>query len=85
MHPTLDSLKKHMPIEIFPNESGGKAGPMTEMNDKVIKNLEDHRQYFLAEEAEMRMNLALRPRKSTNDLFGIDGSFKKLDIDWCEL
>ncbi|XP_032452315.1 uncharacterized protein LOC100118942 [Nasonia vitripennis] len=81
VHSTLDSLKKHMSIEIFPNESGGRAGPIIEMNYKVIKNLEDHRQYLLAEESEMRLNLALRPRKSTNDLFGIDGSFKKLDIE----
>lgn len=76
-------MKKHMPIEILPNEAGGKAGPTTELYEKVLKNLEEHREFFTAEEKEMRVDESLRPgkAKSVNDLFGIEGSFKKLDID----
>lgn len=83
LHNTLDSLKKHLPIEILPNEAGGKAGPMMELYDKVLKNMEENREFFLEEEASLRVNEALRPgkAKSASDLFGIEGTFKKLDID----
>ncbi|XP_001602751.1 alpha-tocopherol transfer protein-like [Nasonia vitripennis] len=83
LHPSVESMKKHMPTEILPNEAGGKAGATSELYEKVLKNLEDHRQYFLAEEKETRVDESLRPgkAKSVNDLFGIEGSFKKLDID----
>lgn len=79
----MESLKKHMSIEILPNEAGGKAGPIAELYGKVLKNLEDHREYFLAEEKEMRINESLRPGKgkSVDDVSESEGGFEKLDID----
>ncbi|XP_058791001.1 alpha-tocopherol transfer protein-like [Phymastichus coffea] len=83
LHNTLKSLEKHIPLEILPNEAGGKAGPMMDIYDKVLKNVEANRDFYLEEEATMRVNETLRPgkAKSASDLFGIEGSFKKLDID----
>lgn len=83
LHHSVESLKKHMPIDILPNEAGGKAGALSELYEKVLKNLEENREFFLAEEKEMRIDESLRPgkAKSAKDLFGIEGSFKKLDID----
>lgn len=72
-----------MPLDALPNEMGGKAGSLHELADMQIKKLEDYREWFLMDEANRRVNEALRigKSKSASDLFGVEGSFKKLDID----
>ena len=54
-----------------------------ELYAKVTKLVEDHRNYFLEEEETMRVDETRRvgKAKSASDIFGIEGSFKKLDID----
>ncbi|XP_012282781.1 alpha-tocopherol transfer protein-like isoform X1 [Orussus abietinus] len=83
MHSTTESLTKYIPLEALPNEQGGKAGPLAELNAAQVKILEDHRAWFLDEEVSARVNESLRPGKAKNatDLFGVEGSFKKLEID----
>lgn len=43
----------------------------------------ERREYFLEEAKTRRVNESLRPNKSPleSQLFGMDGSFRKLDID----
>lgn len=62
---------------------GGKAGSMYELAEIEVKKLENYREWFLKDEATGRVNEALRigKSKSASDLFGVEGSFKKLDID----
>lgn len=62
---------------------GGKAGSIHELAEIQVKKLEDYREWFLLDEATARVNEALRigKSKSANDLFGVEGSFKQLDID----
>lgn len=83
MHTTSDTLEKFISLEVFPNEAGGQAGPIQELNEKQIKKLEDHTAWFQEDEANHRVNEALRPgkAKTATDLFGVEGSFKKLEID----
>ncbi|KAK0183088.1 hypothetical protein PV327_001160 [Microctonus hyperodae] len=83
IHSTPESVAKHIPLDILPYESGGKAGSLMELHEKNIKWLETHRAWFLEDEAKGRVNESLRPGKgkSATDLFGVEGSFKKLDID----
>lgn len=82
-HSTLDTLAKFIPIDALPNEAGGKAGPLKELHEKEVKLLEEYREWFLEEERTKRVNESLRPGKgkSATDLFGVEGSFKKLEID----
>ncbi|XP_063992396.1 alpha-tocopherol transfer protein-like [Diachasmimorpha longicaudata] len=82
-HTTNDTAEKFFPIELLPNESGGKAGPVKDLHVKNIKRLEANREFFLEDEQTMRVTEALRPgkQKTVTDLFGVEGSFKKLDID----
>ena len=70
-------------MDALPNEIGGKAGSMHELAEIQVKELEDNREWFLLDEATRRVNEALRIGKSktANGLFGIEGNFKKLDID----
>ncbi|KYM77580.1 Alpha-tocopherol transfer protein-like protein, partial [Atta colombica] len=79
-----NTLGKFIPLEAFPCDVGleGKARPWNEQQEKQLKRLEHHREWFLQDEVTSRVNEALRIGKSkTIDMFGVEGSFKKLDID----
>lgn len=79
-----ETLAKFMPLEAFPCDInlGGKSRPLKEQQEEYLKKLEDHREWFLQDEVTGRVNESLRVGKSrTMDMFGVEGSFKKLDID----
>ncbi|KYM85150.1 Alpha-tocopherol transfer protein-like protein [Atta colombica] len=83
MHTTNDTLENFVPLEILPNEVGGQAGPIQELHNKQMKKLADHIAWFHEDEVNHRINESLRPDKAkiATDLFGVEGSFKKLEID----
>ena len=83
LHTTLESVNKYIPIDILPNEVGGKAGPIMELHKAQIAKLESYRDWFLEDEYRGRLDESKRPgkRKTATDLFGVEGSFKKLDFD----
>ncbi|XP_018400226.1 PREDICTED: alpha-tocopherol transfer protein-like [Cyphomyrmex costatus] len=82
-HSSLESLSKYISVDALPNEIGGKAGSVHKLAEIEMKRIQDYREWFLLDESARRVNEALRVGKSktTNDLFGTDGNFKKLDID----
>ncbi|XP_018400278.1 PREDICTED: alpha-tocopherol transfer protein-like isoform X1 [Cyphomyrmex costatus] len=82
-HLSLESLSEYIPVDALPNETGGKAGSVHKLAEIHKRKFEDYREWFLLDESTRRVNEALRIGKSktVNDLFGIDGNFKKLDID----
>lgn len=82
-HTSLQSASKYFPIEALPNEVGGKAGFIQELMDTQFKRIENFREWFLEDEKNYRVNESLRIDKSktSSDLFGIEGSFKKIEID----
>lgn len=51
--------------------------------EKSYKLVKENREYFLKEESERRVNEKLRPGKpkGAGDLFGVEGNFKKLELD----
>ncbi|XP_046964463.1 clavesin-1-like isoform X2 [Vanessa cardui] len=77
-----DSLYKYVQKNSFPKESGGKYKDNITLRDEIIRRLENNKQFF-TDESRRRVNESLRPsgRKTIEGLFGIEGSFKKLDID----
>lgn len=80
----MEALKAfNIPVEILPNESGGKAGALQDLFGIEHKKLVEHREWFLQDEKTQRIDESKRPgkAKSATDLFGAEGSFKKLDID----
>lgn len=84
IHTTKDTLGKFVPLEAFPSDISlcGSAKPLKEQHEEQLKKVENHREWFLKDEATGRVNEALRVGENkTMDLFGVEGSFKKLDID----
>ncbi|XP_014473927.1 PREDICTED: alpha-tocopherol transfer protein-like [Dinoponera quadriceps] len=82
-HTDIKSAEEFFPIEALPNEMGGKAGPIKDLVDDHIKLLEEFRPWFQQDERISQVNESLRVGKfkAADDLFGVDGSFKKLELD----
>lgn len=84
LHSSMDTfLDKHVPKAMMPNEYGGSAGTIPEIQEQVYKQLLANGPFFVDEEATRRVNEKLRPGKpkTESDLFGIDGNFKQLQFD----
>lgn len=83
LHTTVESFKKNVFPEQLPNDYGGTAGTFDELREKSYNHINDNRDFFLKEESERRVNEKLRPGKpkGAGDLFGVEGNFKKLDLD----
>ncbi|CAK1541419.1 unnamed protein product [Leptosia nina] len=77
------NIVKNIPLEVFPKDVGGHYKTVKELNDEVIKKLHSSSSFFEAENKK-RVVESLRPGKPKNysNMFGgVEGSFKKLDID----
>lgn len=82
---SIDSLYKFIPQNMLPcNYPSGKnqTFKLEDLHAEYKKKIADNRDWILNEET-WRVNENLRPgkAKSAGDLFGMEGSFKKLEID----
>lgn len=82
MHSDLKTLHEYVHREMLPAEYGGDAGPIQSIHECWIKKLEEYGPWFKEQES-VKTNEALRPGKpkTQDDLFGLDGSFRQLEID----
>lgn len=81
-----EALHAYMNKDILPNEWGGKAGTFQELNAAWRQKIEKNRDWFLREEKLCRTNEKARlPETKSSGLLieleGIQGSFRKLNID----
>ncbi|XP_053684681.1 retinol-binding protein pinta-like [Sabethes cyaneus] len=78
----MEALYKYVPKRLLPEEYGGDAGSVQSIAEKWAKKIESYRDYFVEDE-QYGTDEKKRPGKprSADNLFGIDGSFRKLEVD----
>ncbi|GJQ85279.1 hypothetical protein Trydic_g23178 [Trypoxylus dichotomus] len=78
----LDDLYKTIPLECLPMDYGGQDDSIDKLIEKTKENLLANKDFFIEDEKQ-KADESKRVGKSkyAEDVFGIDGTFKKLDID----
>ncbi|VVC98769.1 unnamed protein product [Leptidea sinapis] len=84
VYPTgSEDLPKYIPLEALPKDFGGNYKSSQECLEDVLAMLRRNKR-FIEEENKKRVTESLRPGKpkTISDIFsGVEGSFKKLEID----
>lgn len=82
VHADNASLYKEIPQELLPVEYGGKNGTIDDLIQYWEKKIIEYRD-FLIEDGKLGTDEAKRrtPSKHADALFGVEGSFRKLDVD----
>ncbi|XP_015378749.1 PREDICTED: alpha-tocopherol transfer protein-like [Diuraphis noxia] len=80
---TFESLQDQYPIDMFPNEWGGKAGSMAELSQRMHEELIKRRSWCLAMEGLKADSSKRISHSKTADqsILGIEGNFKKICFD----
>lgn len=78
----FETLYPFVPKKCLPKEYGGDSPTLKEMHEDIKKYVEEHLDFFDLE-AKQVLDESKRPGKprDAGELFGIEGTFKKLDID----
>ena len=78
----LESLYKHIPQRLLPAEYGGENGTIPSIIDYWEKKIISYRDYFI-EDAKYGSDEKLRIGAPIylDNYFGVDGTFRKLNID----
>lgn len=71
-----------MPQKYFPQEYGGQNGQLDKISSEFNTKWDEYREYF-QNNANYGTIEALRPGNPIDfdDMFGLGGSFRKLDVD----
>ncbi|XP_049794187.1 alpha-tocopherol transfer protein-like [Schistocerca nitens] len=82
IHSSMETLYEHIPKKILPQEYGGEAGPIEEMQNAWKAKVESYSSFF-KEDAQYGVDESKRPGKpkTMTDLFGLEGSFRQLSLD----
>ncbi|KAI5641591.1 CRAL/TRIO domain-containing protein [Phthorimaea operculella] len=77
-----NNLHKVVPKSVLPVEYEGDDGSIEELRDYWKEKVENYREWFIKEE-EARSDESKRPGtpKNSSNLFGVEGSFRKLEVD----
>ncbi|XP_067015756.1 alpha-tocopherol transfer protein-like [Anabrus simplex] len=78
----MEAFYKIFPKDILPKDFEGELSDLKEIHAANVKRLETNRSWFL-EQDKLLVDETKRPgkAKSAGEVFGLEGSFKKLDID----
>ncbi|KAJ8687646.1 hypothetical protein QAD02_023440 [Eretmocerus hayati] len=83
VHPSgLESLYKVVPKSYLPVDYGGDQPSIDELDEKQHNKLEECRDWFMKEDLKtIKEDLRPGPAVNHDDLFGLYGSFRKLQVD----
>ncbi|XP_046385665.1 alpha-tocopherol transfer protein-like [Ischnura elegans] len=82
--PGSTTLYKYIPKEILPADYGGNVETVAAIKEKVKASFEDRRAWFFETDnmkADESKRQDSRSRERATELFGMEGSFRKLSID----
>ncbi|KAB0791781.1 hypothetical protein PPYR_03698 [Photinus pyralis] len=79
---SIKSMYQYVPIDCLPSDYGGSQPSVKQLHEDWIRRLHDYADYFVKEDSYIADD-SKRVGKPANlsDIFGVEGSFKKLDID----
>lgn len=83
VHANVDSLYEYVPKRILPQEYGGEAGPIDKITEEWKRKVEARRDWLVESEkyiSDEKKRPGGRP-KTEEDLFGLEGSFRQLNVD----
>ncbi|XP_037954883.1 alpha-tocopherol transfer protein-like [Teleopsis dalmanni] len=83
LHNNMEDFFNYVPQNILPEDYGGNEAACDVLRDNYYQKLRDYRLDMMEFEKRHQINEKLRPGKpkTSSDLFGIEGNFKKLEID----
>ncbi|XP_047115111.1 uncharacterized protein LOC124795232 isoform X2 [Schistocerca piceifrons] len=77
-----DTVFQCVPREFIPNELGGTGGPVDEIHDASYAIMYPYRDWLLEQDRYVSDESKRPPGTAiVNDMFGMEGSFKKLSVD----
>jgi hypothetical protein len=82
VHGNIEGMYKFVPREILPEEYGGQGGKIADIVDQTKNEALSMKQYIMDQDNYF-VDESKRPGKpkTMEDLFGMDGSFRKLNVD----
>ncbi|KAH0809907.1 hypothetical protein GEV33_012882 [Tenebrio molitor] len=82
MHNSVEDLLQFIPRDCLPSDYGGTSDSASVLHEQMKKKLRDNLPFFAWEEKQT-VDESARPGKpkSLNDIFGVEGTFKKLELD----
>nr|XP_031836054.1 alpha-tocopherol transfer protein-like [Nomia melanderi]XP_031836055.1 alpha-tocopherol transfer protein-like [Nomia melanderi] len=83
LHSSMKSLEEFVSLDTLPSDVDGEQESLSKMHEEYIKEIDSKRDWFVEEEELGHVDESQRVGKSktANDLFGVEGTFKKLEID----
>lgn len=82
VHSTFESLCEAVPIKYLPKDYGGENGCIEEVAARTEQLILDYREYLLDEQNYgVDEKLRIDDVSNVGTSFGIDGSFRKLNVD----
>lgn len=82
VHSTFESLCEAVPIKYLPKDYGGENGCIEEVAARTEQLILDYREYLLDEQNYgVDEKLRIDDVSNVGASFGIDGSFRKLNVD----
>ncbi|XP_063985491.1 retinol-binding protein pinta-like isoform X2 [Diachasmimorpha longicaudata] len=82
VHKDLEDVFQYVPADVLPSDYGGQAPSIAALTQQWKNAVLDHRDWY-QQEKKHHVDESKRPGKAITslDLFGVDGSFKKLEFD----
>lgn len=84
VHQNQDTLLDHVDVEVLPLEYGGTAGKFDDLEEEWREGIVKRRKWFEQQETVKASGDGLKQISHScgfEDIIGIEGSFRKLEID----